>query len=43
LKKNLLHVTYDPTKVGSEQMLKAIDKQEFDGEVIPDEGRGSAP
>jgi hypothetical protein len=36
LKKDLLHVRYDPAKVTQEQMLQAIAKLDFEGKVIPD-------
>jgi hypothetical protein len=41
LKKDLLHVRYDPAKVTREQMLEAIDKLGYEGHVISgmDEGQ----
>jgi copper chaperone CopZ len=37
MKKDLLHVRYDPAKVSREQMLQAIDKLGYEGKVIPDD------
>jgi copper chaperone CopZ len=36
LKKDLLHIRYDPAQVTVEQMLQAIDKLGYEGKVIPD-------
>jgi hypothetical protein len=36
MKKDLLHVRYDPAKVSPEQMLQLIDKLGYEGKVIPD-------
>jgi copper chaperone CopZ len=38
LKKDLLHVRYDPAKVSPEQMLQAIDKLGYEGKRMKDEG-----
>jgi hypothetical protein len=38
IKKNLLHVRYDPAKVTPEKMLKVIDDKEYDGKVVPEGG-----
>ena len=43
LKKDLLHVYYDPAQVGQEQMLQAIDKQAFTGKVVAAEAGNPAP
>jgi hypothetical protein len=34
LKKDLLHIRYDPVKVTRKQMLKAIDKLGYEGKII---------
>ena len=34
MKKDLLHVRYDPARVTPEQMLQAIDKLGYEGKVI---------
>jgi hypothetical protein len=34
MKKDLLHIRYDPAKVTREQMLQAIDKLGYEGKVI---------
>jgi hypothetical protein len=36
MKKDLLHIRYDPAKVTREQMLQEIDKLGYEGKVIPD-------
>ena len=36
MKKDLLHICYDVAKVKPEQMLQAIDKVGYEGEVMPD-------
>jgi hypothetical protein len=36
MKKDLLHVRYDPAKVMPDQMLQAIDKLGYEGKVIVD-------
>ena len=36
MKKDLLHIRYDPAKVTREQMLKEIDKLGYEGKVISD-------
>jgi len=41
MKKDLLHIRYDPAKVTPEQMLQAIDKLGYDGKVVPDEDAAS--
>lgn len=43
LKKELLHVRYDPAKAGPDQMLQAIDKQAFTGKVVTDGAGNPAP
>ena len=35
MKKDLLHIRYDPAKVTREQMLQEIDKLGYEGKVIP--------
>jgi hypothetical protein len=35
LKNDLCIVRYDPAKVSTEQMLQTIDKQGYDGKVVP--------
>jgi hypothetical protein len=34
MKKDLLHIRYDPAKVTREQMLQAIEKLGYEGKVI---------
>ena len=41
MKKDLLHVRYDPDRVTREQMLQAIDKLGYEGKVIPDDAAAS--
>ena len=36
LKKDLLHIRYDPAKVTQKQMLQAIRKLGYEGKVIPE-------
>jgi hypothetical protein len=36
MKKDLLHVQYDPARVTQEQMLQAIDKLDYKGKVVPE-------
>jgi copper chaperone CopZ len=41
LKKDLLHVRYDPSKVTKEQMVQAIAKLDYEGKIVPDGDAGS--
>ena len=41
MKKDLLHVRYDPARVTREQILQAIDKLGYEGKVIPDDDAAS--
>lgn len=43
LKKDLLHVTYNPEQVTTEQMLKAIAKLDYQGAIVPHKGAPPAP
>jgi hypothetical protein len=40
LKNDLLHVRYDPAKVTREQMVEAIDKLGYEGQVISGKDEG---
>jgi hypothetical protein len=35
MKKDLLHIHYDPAKVTRQQMLQEIDKLGYEGKIIP--------
>jgi hypothetical protein len=41
MNKDLLHIRYDPARVTREQMLKAIDKLDYEGKVVPDDDPAS--
>ena len=36
LKKNLLHITYDPTKVTTQALLETVAREGFEATVVPD-------
>jgi hypothetical protein len=35
MKKDLLHIRYDPGRVTREQMLQAVSKLDYEGKVVP--------
>jgi hypothetical protein len=37
LKKDLLHVRYDPSRVTPEQMLQTIDKLGYEGKILAED------
>ena len=43
MKKDLLHIRYEPAKVTQAQMLQTIDKLDYKGKVIPDGDTASKP
>ena len=36
LKKNLLHVTYDPNKVTTQALLETVAREGFEATIVPD-------